>query len=369
MRIGTKFFLLYVIVGAYIMTLGGVFYHNLFKWMFDEKLKGDVIETMKTYAPTLREGLLKNPRSITFEEFKLMNESISRDERITSVVYLNRAGVIRWHRDPRFIGMSWDEYISQVPVLTDAIVQAKEAKSPKVRPVPKQPYYEIAIPLSVNNEIVGMLLLLVSRATSQALISSAMGNYVIGAVAVLVLLFVPIRVFMSHYIFSPLERLAEAVDAASFKTFELKFDIKNDEIGMLAESIANLLKKFKKEIDGYAKRDKYFREIEEKWWKTILKTIVPHDEYVIVVDENNNVLYANFELKNISSGSLHLLDVVDNQQQTLLRLVGQAFDNPGEIMEGETIFKGQNLAVKVVHIGDTPDLNRTLILLYPKKVY
>lgn len=368
MKISTKFFIIFTVVGIYIMGLGAIFYYNLFKWTFDEKLKADVIDTIKTYAPALREGLLKNPRSITFEEFKLMNENISRDERITSVVYVNRAGIIRWHREPRFIGMSWDEYISQVPVMTDAIVQAKEAKSPKVRPVPKQPYYEIAIPLTVNNEIIGMLLLLISRSTSQALISSAMSKYAIGAIGVLFLLGVPIYMFMSHYIFGPLERLAEAVDAASFKTFELKFDIKNDEIGLVAESISNLFKKFKKEIEQYIKKDKYFREIEEKWWKTILKTIAHHNEYVIVVDENNTVLYANFEINNISS-NLHLLDVVDSQQQTLLRLVGQAFENPGEIMEGETIFKGQNLAVKVVHIGDTPELNRTLILLYPKKVY
>lgn len=369
MRISTKFMIIFGLVGSYIMALGGIFYYNLFKWTFDEKLKADVIESMKTYAPTLREGLLKNPRSITFEEFKLMNESISRDERITSVVYVNSKGIIRWHRDARFIGMAWDEYVSQVPVMTDAIVQAKEAKSPKVRTVPKQPYYEIAIPLTVNNEIIGMVLLLVSRATSQALISSAMKSYVFGAIGVLVLLGVPIYMFMSHYIFTPLERLAEAIDAASFKTFELKFDIKNDEIGLIAETVNNLLKKFKKELDAYAKKDKYFREIEEKWWKTMLKTVVHHNEYVIVVDENNSVLYANFELKNMTGGNVHLLDVVDSQQQNLLRLVGLAFDNPGEIMEGETIFKGQNLAVKVVHIGDTPELNRTLILLYPKKVY
>ena len=369
MSIATKFLLIYTLTGAYIMTLGGVFYYNLFKWMFDEKLKADVIDTMKTYAPTLREGLLKNPRSITFEEFKLMNESISKDERIVSVVYVNRAGIIRWHREPRFIGMSWDEYVSQVSVMTDAVVQAKEAKTPKVRPVPKQPYYEIAIPLTVNNELVGMLLLLVSRATSQELISTAMTKYVIGAVGVLVLLFVPIKFFLSHYIFSPLESLAEAIDAASFRTFELKFDIKNDEIGVVAESVANLLKKVKKEADGYMKKDKYFRDVEEKWWKTIIKTIAHHNEYVIVVDENNNILYTNFDVKNTSSGNVHLLDVVDSQQQNLLRLVGKAFDNPGKIIEGETMFKGEDLNVKVVHIGDTPELNRTLILLYPKKFY
>lgn len=369
MRITTKWTLWFLSIGVYVMALGGVFYYNLFKWTFDEKLKADIIDTVKIYAPTMRDGLLKNPKAITFEEFNLMAETLSKDERIASIIYLNKTGIIRWHREPRFIGMSWDEYISQVPPLTDAIAQAITAKMPKVRPVPKQPYYEIAIPLTVNNEIVGSVLLMVSKATSDTLVSSAMSKYVVGAIGVLVLLGIPFYVFFYRYVINPLEALGEAVEAASFKTFELRFNIKNDEIGFVAESINNLLKKFKNEIENYSKRDKYFREIEEKWWKAILKTIVPLNEYVIVVDENNNVLYANFELKGIEGTTVHLLDVVESQQQNLLRLVGQAFDMPGEVIEGETIFKGQNLAVKVIHIGDTPDLNRTLILFYPKKVY
>ncbi|MEF3280275.1 MAG: hypothetical protein K6357_04845 [Elusimicrobiota bacterium] len=369
MRLTVKWTLWFLSIGVYVMALGGVFYYNLFKWTFDEKLKADIIDTVKVYAPTMREGLLKNPKAITFEEFNLMSETLSKDERIASIIYLNRTGVIRWHREARFIGKTWDEYISQVPPLTDAISQAMLSKIPKVKPVPKQSYYEIAIPLLVNNEIVGIVLLLASKATSDALVSSAMGKYVVGAIGVLVLLGIPFYFFFYHYIINPLSSLAEAVEASSFKTFELRFNIKNDEIGMVAESVNNLLKKFKNEIENYSKKDKYFRDIEEKWWKTILKTIVPLNEYVIVVDENNNVLYANFELKNSESGSVHLLDVVDSQQQNLLRLVGQAFDSPGEVVEGETIFKGQNLSVKVVHIGDTPDLNRTLILFHPKKVY
>lgn len=369
MKLIGKWSLWFISIGVYVMALGGVFYYNLFKWTFDEKLKSDIIETVKTYAPTLRDGLLKNPKAITFEEFNLMSENLSKDERIASIVYVNRAGIIRWHREARFIGISWDEYIKQVPPFTDAILQAIGSKMPKVRPVPKQSYYEIAIPLTVNNDIVGSILLLVSKATSDTLVSSAMSKYIIGAIGVLVLLGIPFYFFFYHYIINPLNSLADAIEAASFKTFELRFNIKNDEIGMVANSVNSLLRKFKNEIDNYSKRDKYFKDIEEKWWKALLKTIVPLNEYVIVVDENNNVLYANFELKNVENGPVHLLDVVDSQQQNLLRLVGQAFDTPGEIVEGETIFKGQSLSLKVIHIGDTPDLNRTLILFSPKKVY
>lgn len=370
MKLSTKWNLWFLGVGLYVMVLGGFFYYNLFKWTFDEKLKADVIDTMKTYAPTLREGLLKSPKTITFKELNLMLDNISKDERFASVVYVNRAGIIRWHREARFIGKSWDEYTKEVPPYTTAIYDALQSKTPKVRPVPKQPYYEIAIPFTVNNELVGAILLLVSRSTADMLVSTAMRKYIIGALGVLILLGIMFYFFFHYYVISPLYTLSDAIEAASFKTFEIRFKQRDDEIGMIAESINALLKKFKNEIDTYRKKDEYYREIEEKWWKTLLKVIVPLNEYVIVVDENNNVLYANFELEQMDeNATLHLLDVIDSQQQTLLRLVGQAYDNPGEIIEGETIFKGQNLKVKVVHIGDTPDLNRTLILFYPKTVY
>jgi methyl-accepting chemotaxis protein len=369
MKISTKWTLWFVLIGVYVMTLGGVFFYNLFKWTFDEKLKMDVIDMVKNYAPTMRDGLLKNPGAVTFEEFSLMNDTLSKDQRVASIIYLNKTGIIRWHREARFIGMSWDQYIAQVPPLTDAIAQAIQFKKPVVRPVPKQSYYEIAIPLTVNNNIVGSLLLMVSKATSDVLVTSAMKKYVVGAIGVLFLLGIPFYFFFYHYIINPLESLSESIEGASFKSFELRFNAKNDEIGMVAESVNNLLQKVKKEIDTYNKKDIYFRELEERWWKTILKTIVPLNEYVIVVDEDNNVLYANFELKSVEGANTHLLDVVDSQQQNLLRFIGQAFDTPGEVVEGETIFKGQNLSVKVVHIGDTSELNRTLIHFYPKKVY
>jgi len=61
-----------------------------------------------------------------------------------------------------------------------------------------------------------------------------------------------------------------------------------------------------------------------------------------------------------------LLDVVDSQQQNLLRLVGQAFETPDQSVEGETVFKNQNLNVKVLHVGESSGINRTLILFHPK---
>ena len=89
---------------------------------------------------------------------------------------------------------------------------------------------------------------------------------------------------------------------------------------------------------------------------------------MIVVDENNNVLYANFELGGgLDAKNIHLLDVVDSQQQNLLRLVGQGFESPNQTVEGETVFKGQASRVKVLHVGESADLSRTLILFSPRK--
>jgi HAMP domain-containing protein len=356
----------FVGIGIYVMFLGGVFYYNLFKWTFDEKLKQDVIETVKVYAPTMRNGLLNNSMAISFEEYDIMM-SLTKDERITSMLYLSRQGKVRWHKESRFIGMSWDELQKQVPPPTDAISQAYLSKMPKVRQVSGEPFYEIAIPFSVRGEIIGIIDMMVSRAGAEVLIGSAMRKYVFGAIGVLFLLGLPLYFFFHHYVISPMEALRESIDGVSLKNFDLRFPARTDEFGELAGTITRLMGKMRTEIDGISNRDRTYKEAEQRWWRSLLNIIVPANNYVIVVDENNSILYANFELaQGLDAKNIHLLDVVDSQQQTLLRLVGQAFEMPDSPVEGETVFKNQNLNVKVLHVGQTAETNRTLILFYPK---
>ena len=366
MRLTLKWLMWFVGIGIYVMFLGGVFYYNLFKWTFDEKLKQDVIESVKTYAPTMRNGLLNSPNAISFEEYDIMM-SLAKDERITSMLYLSRKGTVRWHKESRFIGMGWDEMQKQVPPPTDAISQAYLSKMPKVRQVKGEPFYEIAIPFSVRGEIIGIIDLMVSRAGAEVLIGSAMRKYVFGAVGVLFLLGLPLYFFFHHYVISPMEALRESVESVSLKNFDLRFPPRGDEFGDLAGSITRLMGKMKTEIEGISNRDRTYKEAEQRWWRSLLNIIVPGNNYVIVVDENNSILYANFELaQGMDAKNIHLLDVVDSQQQTLLRLVGQAFEQPDSPVEGETVFKNQNLNVKVLHVGQTAETNRTLILFYPK---
>ena len=274
---------------------------------------------------------------------------------------------MRWHKESRFIGVPWDEFQKTVPPPTDAIKQAYDSKMPKTRQVPNEPLYEIAIPFSVRGDIIGIIDLLVSRAGAKVLIGSAMRKYVFGALGVLFLLGLPLYFFFHHYVISPMDALRDSVESISLKNFDLRFPERYDEIGDLASAISSLLGKMKTEVDSISNRDKKYKEAEQKWWRSLLGIIVPACNYVIVVDENNNILYANFELAGAKdSGHIHLLDVVESQQQTLLRLVGQAFETPDQSVEGETVFKNQTLNVKVLHIGESSGINRTLILFYPK---
>ncbi len=366
MRLTMKWLIWFIGIGIYVMFLGGVFYYNLFKWTFDEKLKQDVIETVRVHNLTLRNGLLNNANAISFEEYDVMT-ALAKDERISSLIYLSRSGRVRWHKESRFIGTSWDEYKVQVPPPTDAISQAYLSKSPKTRQVSGEPFYEIAIPFTLRGDIIGIIDMMVSRAGSEVLIGSAMRKYVMGAVGVLFLLGLPLYFFFHHYVISPMEALNESVEGVSLKNFELRFPPRPDEIGDLAAAMVRLMGKMKVEIEGISNRDTTYREAEQRWWRSLLNLIIPSTNYVIVVDENNNILYANFEMASgVDVKNVHLLDVVDSQQQTLLRLVGQAFEMPEQPVEGETVFKNQNLNVKVLHVGQTAETNRTLILFYPK---
>lgn len=366
MKISVKWLLWFIGIGIYVMCLGGVFYYNLFKWTFDEKLKKDITESVRVFAPTMRNGLLKSPRAITFEEYDIM-QSLVKDERISSVIYLSRSGAVRWHKQSRFIGMSWPDFQKDYKPPTDAIGQAYLSKMPKVRQVPGEPSYEIAIPFSVRGDIIGIIDVLVSKAAADVLIGVAMRKYIFGAIGVLFLLGLPLYFFLHHYVISPMEALRDSVETISLKNFDLRFPAKKDEIGELAGAVSRLLGKMKTEMEGLVNRDRKYKDAEQKWWRSLLSTIVPGNEFVIVVDENNNILYANFELAGGSDAkNIHLLDVVDSQQQNLLRLVGQAYETPNQPVEGETVFRNQNLDVRILHVGDTSEMNRTLIMFYPK---
>jgi len=367
MKLTLKWVVWFSAIGVYVMLLGGVFYYNLFKLTFDEKLKQDILEAARLKSPEMIKGLLRSPRVITFEEFDVMNW-LRSDKRITEVVYLNANGTIRWHPQGQYIGMQFEDYEKTVGVLTDAIGQAYYSGNPKVRAVPKQPFYDIAIPLKAKGEVViGILSLQVSREGADKIIKSAMRKYVLGAVGVLILLGIPLYIFLSHYVLGPLGSLRDNIDGVSAKSLNMKFPPRKDEIGEVADSLNGLLEKVRLEIDTLSEREKQRQGYEQSWWLAVLGTAVPRAAKALVVDEDNSVLFANFELnKPDPTQKLHLLDIVDSRQQDVLRLIGMAMDNPRQTMEGDTIFKGETAHVKVVQMHSETNMRRTLILFEPR---
>ncbi len=367
MRLSAKWFLWFTGIGVYVMFLGGIFYYNLFKWTFDEKLKQESIDMVRLYAPQLVEGLSRNQGAISMTEYDVVSR-FAKDDRVASLLYLNKYGDVRWFRDPTMISKTFDEFTKQVSLPTDAIEQAWQAKTPIVRAVPNMELYDIAIPLALRGDMQGIIDLQVSRAGVKSVIDRAMNKYAIGAVGVLILLGIPLYFFLYQFVLTPLLNLRDAIESISFKSLDLRFKPGADEIGDLAGALTIFLSKVKAEIANAMAREARRGAAEARWWESILKTIVTKNHRAIVVDEDNAVLYTNFPLTATASGDgkLHLLDVIDSQQQDVLRLVTTALDRPNQVLEADAMFRSEPCRVKAVHLDEDGETKRTLILFEVK---
>ncbi len=186
---GAGIFIVFNGICLYAAVLGGVFRFNRVKWKHDEQLKQECVEMVRGRVPQLVKGLEKSPRVITMDEFELMSGVFAKDERVTSLLYTNRRGEVRWHDDPAWIGATFEEFVLTFPVATNAIEQAFLSKSPKVRVVPGKPLYELAIPVSgADGKVAGIVDMLVSRERSNTLAAQAVTDYAKYACAVLLIL-------------------------------------------------------------------------------------------------------------------------------------------------------------------------------------
>ena len=109
MSISSKWFLWFTGIGIYVMFLGGIFYYNLFKWTFDQKLKQETLDMVHLYAPTLVRGLNRDQSVISINELDTITR-IANDRRVAALVYLNKYGEVRWFKDPSKITESFDEF-------------------------------------------------------------------------------------------------------------------------------------------------------------------------------------------------------------------------------------------------------------------
>jgi HAMP domain-containing protein len=283
------------------------------------------------------------------------------------VVYVGRNNRIRWHKEARFMGIPFDEFNAQIPFLTGAMNEAIMAKAHRARAVSGQPLFELAVPFTLRGEIIGIMALTVTKAGAQGLVASAMSKYMVGAVLTLFLLGLPLYFFFIHYVTAPIEALRERVRYVSLRNPELRVPERSGEIGSLGAEFSAMAEKMRKELEENSRRAEESSETEGLWWRSLLGAIVPGSNYALVVNQDNNVLYANFDLGRAGeTGAVHLLDLVDNRQQALLRLASEALEAPGRVLEGEAVFRDKDMNAKILHIGSSPETGRTLILFQPK---
>ena len=53
MKLTSKWILWFVLVTVYASVIGGLFYYNLFKFVFDKKLQNEMVEMVRFRAPSL----------------------------------------------------------------------------------------------------------------------------------------------------------------------------------------------------------------------------------------------------------------------------------------------------------------------------
>jgi len=367
MKLTSKWFVWFSLIGIYVMLLGGVFYYNLFKWTFDEKLKSEVLEMVTLKSPELMDGLLRNANAITFDEYGVI-EFLGNDKRIIDILYLDGSGKIRWFKHSNYLGADFESFVEETSYNPQSIWQVYRTGRPAIIKVKKEPLYDIAIPFKAKGEdIIGVLNLRVSREGANKIIASAMRKYVVGAVLVLLFLGIPLWLFLKLYIVNPIISLSNSIEGVSSKSFEIKFGARSDEVGTLARSVAGLLEKVRRELEFVSGKEDQIRVHENKWWEVVLKSAAPKNTKAVVVDEDNNVLFANFELNKLDPDQkLHLLDVIDTERKDVVKMVAMAMENPNTTVEADTVFKSQPVHAKVVQVESKGRLRRILILFESK---
>ena len=189
MKLTSKWLLWFVLVTVYASVIGGLFYYNLFKFVFDKKLQNEMVEMVRFRAPSLVQWLASRPKGeATFREAEIMKGLQRYDDRIKSLVYLNYDGSIRWHENTKFLRMSYADYNNSVGFETNAVVQAIRDGLPRAILAGGGDYYDMAIPLlAKGNTVAGVVNVTVSRENAKQLIHSSMVRYAVGAFIMILL--------------------------------------------------------------------------------------------------------------------------------------------------------------------------------------
>ncbi|MDR1123725.1 MAG: hypothetical protein LBL61_03830 [Elusimicrobiota bacterium] len=365
-KISVRWFLWFTLVAGYAIILGALLYFNMFKYAFDANLQDQVIDTVRRNANVLMEGLVSRQSAATIQENDVITSWPRQDNRILNVVYFNGNGTVRWHKDVNMWGRTLPEYDRGGYLETDAVFNAFQTKRHSVILKDDGNAYEIAIPLKAkDNNVAGVISLDVSRELVKEKINEALLSYLAGAVAIFALMGFVLYLFVIRNVVNPLQYLTGSIENVSTKSFQFDFMEREDEVGTLAKAVEHFLNKVKKELEEREIVDKNRQNYEQEWWSSVLAITIPKGSRAIVVDENNNVMHANFELAIKKDGPVHLLDIFGGTQQDIVHLVGQAMDNPGKIFRAKTESGGRAFGIKTLQLSSKGGIVRTVIVLEP----
>ncbi|MDR1684065.1 MAG: hypothetical protein LBR90_01200 [Elusimicrobiota bacterium] len=364
-KISIRWFLWFSLVAGYAIILGALLYFNMFKLVFDTNLQNQIISTVRHNAGVLLEGLLTKSYPTILE-----NDAITgwmrQDSRILGVVFFNGNGSVRWHKDMSMIGRGIESYDKSGYLDTDAVFEAFEQRRPRVIMKDGGNVYEIAIPLMGKGErVAGVVDLDVSREQVKKEINGALLSYLAGALAIFALMGFVLYLFVIRNVVNPIVYLTESIENISTKSFQLDFIERSDEVGALAKAVEQFLSKVKRELEERETIDKSRQHYEQEWWSEVLAITIPKGSRAIVVDENNNIMHANFEVAVKKDGPVHLLDIFGGTQQEIVHIVGQAMDNPGKIFRANTESGGRAFGIKTLQLNSKGGVVRTVIVLEP----
>ena len=158
MKLTSKWLLWFVLITVYASVIGGLFYYNLFKFVFDKKLQNEMVEMVRFRAPSLVPALSARPKGeASFREAEIMKDMQRNDDRVKNLVYLNYDGSIRWHENTKFMGMSYADYNNSVGFDSNASVQAIRSGLPRAILTAGGDSYDMAIPLlAKGNTVAGV---------------------------------------------------------------------------------------------------------------------------------------------------------------------------------------------------------------------
>lgn len=377
--------------------LAGIFYNNLFRWFFDEKLKQEIVALLYVNQNRFVSGFLSSPRVVTIEEVDTM-QNFLKDPRVVDALVINKYGQIRWSKDAQLFGKRIEEYQSIHPLPTDAIARSYVTKSPKVLPfeLEGRSFYEVTVPLMSQGDMRGVVSIQVSREETKETLAQGMQRFYLGGAGVVAIFLATGVFFLYKSVAGPIKETKEIVDSLSITqpAWPSK-EMRSDEIGDLHKSLSAFFDKLRAAVSRYEKDRRDVGELERARWEQILKVLV-RTGGAIVLDGDNYVMashnLAHFAVKapqiamratpKILPGALgptaekaggpqaaaqttarlHLLDFITSAE--LLQLINKALERPGHFSEGAVLVDAQPFSARVITISaGQPQDQRTLVWL------